>query len=323
MHIIDRGTGAPLVMVPGVQGRWEYMRPAIDALAESFRVLTFPLCGERGSRRHLDPARGLDNFTDQIDAVLDDRGLARAAICGVSFGGLIALRFAASRPARTAALVLVSAPGPNFRLGRRHEIYARLPRLFGPVFLAEVPGRVRAEIALAMPERRRRRRFAWQQIATFARAPLSLSRMAVRARLIAGHDQAADCARILAPTLVVAGESSLDRVVSPEGTSEYGRLIRDCRVVRLARTGHLGYITRPDAFADAVRAFLSSEQLAGSERETCARPGSPRGSSEDAGMPTKVGEAADALDGPEIGDQDEETASRLKAVMRDETCRTR
>lgn len=292
MHIIDRGAGPPLVVVPGIQGRWEYMRPAIEALAESFRVLTFPLCGERGSRRRLDPARGLDNFTDQIDAVLDERGLARAAICGVSFGGLIALRFAASRPDRTAALILVSAPGPGFRLRRRHEIYARLPRLFGPVFLAEVPGRVRAEVALAIPERPRRRRFVWQQIATFARAPLSLSRMAVRARLIGGYDQPADCARILAPTLVISGEPSLDRVVSAEGTSEYGRLIRNCRAVRLARTGHLGYITRPHDFADAVRAFLSSEQLAVSRRERSLGVDPPRASSEDAGMQTSKNDAA-------------------------------
>ena len=202
MQIIDRGTGAPLVLIPGIQGRWEYMRPAIDELAASFRVVTFPLCGERGSRSRFDVTRGLDNFVDQIDAVLDDRGLARAIICGVSFGGLIALRFAAHRRDRTSTLVLVSTPGPSFRLQRRHRIYARLPRLLGPLFLAEVPRRVRAEITRAIPDRSSRRRFAWGQIATLARAPLSFSRMAARAQLIGIHDYADDCARVQAPTLV-------------------------------------------------------------------------------------------------------------------------
>ena len=261
MQIIDRGSGAPIVIIPGLQGRWEYMRPAIDALAESFRVITFPLCGERGSRRRLNPTRGLDDFVDQIDAVLDCCHLTRATICGVSFGGLIALRFAAQRPERTSALVLVSPPGPNFRLRRRHRIYARLPRILGPVFLVEVPRRVRAEIALAIPDRPGRRRFAWLQMATFLRAPVSLSRMAARARLIGIHDQSADCARILAPTLVVTGEPSLDHVVSTEGTSEYQRLIRHARAVRLDRTGHIGYITRPREFAATVRAFLTSNSV--------------------------------------------------------------
>ncbi len=261
MQIIDRGAGAPIVMIPGIQGRWEYMRPAIDALAESFRVITFPLCGERGSRRRLNPTRGLDDYVDQVDAVLDECHLTRAAICGVSFGGLIALRFAAQRPERTSALVLVSPPGPNFRLRRRHEIYTRLPRIFGPVFLAEVPRRVRAEIALAIPDRSGRRRFAWNQVATFLRAPFSLSQIAARARLIGIHDQPADCARILAPTLVLTGEPSLDHVVSAEGSSEYQRLIRHARTVRLDRTGHLGYITRPREFAAAVRGFLTSNSV--------------------------------------------------------------
>jgi pimeloyl-ACP methyl ester carboxylesterase len=261
MQIIDRGAGASIVMIPGIQGRWEYMRPAIDALAESFRVITFPLCGERGSRRRFDPTRGLDDFIDQVDAVLDDRHLARATICGVSFCGLIALRFAARRPDRTCALVLVSPPGPSFRLGRRHRIYARLPRLLGPVFLAGVPRRVRAEIALAIPDRAGRRRFAWRQIATFARAPFSFSRIAARARLIGVHDHSADCTRILTPTLLVTGEPSLDHVVSAEGSSEYLRLIRHACAVRLERTGHLGYITHPHEFAATVRDFLASNSV--------------------------------------------------------------
>lgn len=261
MEIIDRGSGTPIVMVPGIQGRWEYMRRAIDVLAESFRVITFPLCGERGSGRRFDPAGGMDNFADQIDAVLDDRQLARAAICGVSFGGLAALRYAARYPERTSALILVSAPGLTFRLRRRHDIYSRLPRLFGPVFLAEVPRRVRAEIARAIPDRRSRRQFAWQQIATFARAPLSLSRMAMRARLIGAEDQAIDCAAVLAPTLVVSGDPSLDHVVCANGTSDYQRLIRNARAVRLDETGHLGYITRPRQFAACVQDFLTPERL--------------------------------------------------------------
>jgi 3-oxoadipate enol-lactonase len=261
MQIIDRGTGLPIVMIPGIQGRWEYMRPAIDALAESFRVITFPLCGERGSSRDLDPTRGLDDFVDQIDAVLDDRHLTRAVICGVSFGGLIALRFAARRPERTSALVLVSPPGPTFRLRRRHRIYTRLPRILGPVFLAEVPRRVRAEIALAIPDRSGRRRFTWLQIATFLRAPISLSRIAARARLIGIHDPSVDCARILAPTLVMTGEQSLDHVVSAQGASEYQQLIRHARAARLEQTGHLGYITRPREFAATVRGFLASNSV--------------------------------------------------------------
>ena len=51
MQVIDRGRGVPIVMIPGIQGRWEYMRPAIEALEGAFRIITFALAGERKSRR--------------------------------------------------------------------------------------------------------------------------------------------------------------------------------------------------------------------------------------------------------------------------------
>ena len=60
---------------------------------------------------------------------------------------------------------------------------------------------------------------------------------------------------------MVTGEPSLDHVVSAEGTSEYQRLIRHARIVRLERTGHLGYITRPREFAAIVHGFLTSNSV--------------------------------------------------------------
>ena len=63
-------------------------------------------------------------------------GLTDAAICGVSFGGLVALHFAARRPERTRALVLVSTPSPDWTPGARVQWYLRAPRLLAPVFAA-------------------------------------------------------------------------------------------------------------------------------------------------------------------------------------------
>jgi 3-oxoadipate enol-lactonase len=256
--LIDRGAGTPLVLLPGIQGRWEYLRPAVDALAASFRVLTFSLCGERGSGLRFDPSRGLDNYADQIGRVLDDRGLDRAVICGVSFGGLAALRFAASRPDRTDALVLASTPGPLWRLRASHQIYTQAPWLFGPIFLAGAPGRLRREIAVALPDPRARRRFLGGQIRTLLTSPLSLTRMAERARLISILDRVADCRRVTAPTLIVTGEPGLDYVVPVEGSSRYLEFVAGARAAVLERTGHLGSITRPYAFAQVVADFAEA-----------------------------------------------------------------
>src|SRR5882672_7362038 len=107
MEIIERGSGPPLVLIPGLQGRWEYMRPAVDALSAFFRVLTFSLDDVTGAgSKRTRPTTDLNAYADAMAAAMDDAGVERATICGVSFGGLIAVRFAARHAARCSALVL-------------------------------------------------------------------------------------------------------------------------------------------------------------------------------------------------------------------------
>ena len=258
MHIVERGIGNPLVVIPGLQGRWEYVRQTVDALSQSFRVITFSLGDERTARWRYDPSRGMDSFADQVGAALDECGVDRAAICGVSFGGLVALRFAARERDRVSALVMVSTPGPGWHLKPRHDLYTRVPRLFGPLFFAESPWRLRRELAATLPGAGDRLRFARQQLRTAIEAPLSVSRMAARARLVATHDRRADGASLSCPTLVVHGDPALDHVVDAGGTLDYVKLIPGARSAALQNTGHLGSLIKPYEFSTIVRGFLST-----------------------------------------------------------------
>jgi pimeloyl-ACP methyl ester carboxylesterase len=238
----------PLVLIPGIQGRWEYMRTAVEALSADFRVLTFSLRAD---------ARSLDDYVQQVVDELDAQAIDAAVICGVSFGGLVALRFAATHPERTRALVLASTPAPGFALRPRHQTYARWPRLFGPLFLIETPWRLRPEIVAALPDPRARLAFRLAALRTVCSARISLRQMATRALLMTTIDAAADSASVSAPTLVVTGERALDHVVPVDGSSAYARLIAGARTAVLERTGHIGAITRPHAFAAVVRDFVS------------------------------------------------------------------
>ena len=49
MRIFDQGSGPTIAVVPGVQGRWEWMEPGLEALAAFGRVVSVSLCGEPGS----------------------------------------------------------------------------------------------------------------------------------------------------------------------------------------------------------------------------------------------------------------------------------
>jgi pimeloyl-ACP methyl ester carboxylesterase len=256
VQIVERGEGPPIVLVPSLLGRWQYFRRTIDVLARSFRVVSYSLPDGAAWRRQDDAERALDDLVEQLEATIRAAGITRAAICGISFGGMVALRFAARHPAAASALVLASTPGPFWHPAPRHSLYARWPRTLGALFFAEGPSRMWGEISAALPDVGQRARFAAGQCRAWIRAPLSPSAMAARARLIGRTRLERDCARVVSPTLVLTGEPSLDRVVPVATTSEYVNLIRGARLERLPGTGHLGSVTRPELFRATIKAFL-------------------------------------------------------------------
>jgi pimeloyl-ACP methyl ester carboxylesterase len=135
--------------------------------------------------------------------------------------------------------------------------YTRWPRVFGPLFLAETPWRLRAELLSALPDWRARWAFRLEAARTLMTAPPVLTAMAARARMLDPVSAKADCERVTAPTLVVTGEAHMDHVVSAT-SSQYIQLIAGARSAILERTGHLGTMTRPDAFAALVHDFVRS-----------------------------------------------------------------
>jgi pimeloyl-ACP methyl ester carboxylesterase len=107
------GSGPDLVWVPGWVSQldlyWEEPSLAwfLERLASFARVIVFDRRGiglsDRVEARHLPT---LEQRMDDIRAVLDDTGVAAAAVFGQGFGIPIALLFAATYPERTSSLVL-------------------------------------------------------------------------------------------------------------------------------------------------------------------------------------------------------------------------
>jgi len=255
---VDRGQGPAILLIPGIQSRWEFMRRTVDTLAaRGFRVLSFSLGAPADRGAPLDPARGFAHDVARIDRLLDRAGLPQAAVCGMSAGGEVAVQYAADRPGRVSHLILVSAAGPRWTPDAQMHRYLRRPLLFAPAFLAGTRARLAPEIRAAFPRRRDRVAFAARQLMTLLTAPVSPRQMAERARLMARVDLTDACRRISAPTLVITGEDALDTIVPAAATREYVGLIRNARAATIERTGHVGLVTRPDRFAELVGEFIN------------------------------------------------------------------
>lgn len=131
-------------MVSNVELAWEHdtFRRCREYIGRYLRVLEFDKRGMAGSDR-FEQAPTLEQRIDDIDAVLDAEGIARAHVLGLSEGGLMGQFFAAIRPERVDRLVIVnltigsSALG-QARLERRdsdppwcvEDTFARFERMF-------------------------------------------------------------------------------------------------------------------------------------------------------------------------------------------------
>lgn len=254
--MFDKGSGPPLIVVPGVQGRWEWMQPSLELLGKRCRTISYTLCGDIGSGLRIDPALGFDNYLRQLDSVFERTGVERAALCGVSYGGFLALRYAATRPDRVSALILVSAPAPGWVPSDRQRRYVARPWLSAPAFILTSPARLWPEICSAYRDWPSRVRFAVTHTLRVLAAPSIPSNMAGRVQLQQTLDFGPDCECIEAPTLVITGEEGLDQVVPVGVTRRYASLIRGARFEMMDRTGHIGMLTQPHRFADLVGGFV-------------------------------------------------------------------
>lgn len=104
------GDGPPLVLLNGGMMTHAGWLPIATVLEQHFTVLRFDFRGQLLSPASEEaPIPGdLAGHARDVEALLDEQGWDDAHLVGTSFGGLVALELAASRPERVRSLVLVA-----------------------------------------------------------------------------------------------------------------------------------------------------------------------------------------------------------------------
>jgi 3-oxoadipate enol-lactonase len=101
----EAGSGTPLLLLHGGLGDSGLWEPVVPFLAERFRVIRTDL---RFFGRSTGPAAPF-SWHDDVIGVLDELGIERAALAGLSLGGRIAIEIALDHPERISALALVAS----------------------------------------------------------------------------------------------------------------------------------------------------------------------------------------------------------------------
>ena len=240
---------APTVLllrpIAGSLALWGAFR---DELAQQWSVVA---CDARGVGR----SPPLDGFTStrqmarDAAELLESLGIGRAHVVGLSLGGMVGTYLAIDRPDLVDRLVLASTPARGLDLvAARHVRFARC--------LARSAGDREACLAahVLSPQFRREHPARARELVEQVRSERGALRSLV-AHAVAGarHDARAELARIVAPTLCIAG--TRDDIVGETGTRTLVERIARARLA-LLDAGHDLAFEAPIAFAHAVTSFL-------------------------------------------------------------------
>lgn len=248
-----RGDGEPLTIVHGLAYERNGWGRLPDLLARRFRVVMIDNRGVGESDAPEGPYAVAEMAAD-VAAVLDDAGIERTNLFGVSLGGYVAQEFALTHPGRLAKLVLVStAPGGP----KAHPMPAAGLAAFGKYPTMEREAGLRLMVENSLGDRGVRdvpgladEIFAYR----LAHAP-SLAAWQAQAYAGATFDAYDRVGSIEAPTLVVQGGG--DNVVDPRNAELLGELIPNARVEIVPDRGHLLVWEDSERVAELVTEFLS------------------------------------------------------------------
>jgi 3-oxoadipate enol-lactonase len=248
------GDGEPLLFVHGLGYDRRGWGPLPALLAADFQVLLFDNRGVGESDVPEGPYAVSQMAADAV-AVLDDAGVERAHVLGVSLGGYIAQEIALTYPDRVRKLVLGStAPGGT----RSHPMPQAGLEAFGrfPTMEREAGLRLMVESSLGAHGVRERPELVEEIFAyRLERAP-TLAGWQAQAYAGATFDAYDRIPGIAAPTLVIHG--SADTVVDPRNADLLAELIPDARVEVVPERGHLVIWEEAELLAPVVREFLRS-----------------------------------------------------------------
>lgn len=101
----------PMVLLHGAQSNCATWMFDAAAWSRHFRVFAVDLVGEPGLSAPERPPLDGDSYAAWLDDVLAGLGVASAAVVGMSFGGWVALEYAARRPRRVDRLALLCPAG--------------------------------------------------------------------------------------------------------------------------------------------------------------------------------------------------------------------
>lgn len=265
-----RATPEPVIFLHGGpgQGSVHFAELAGPELEDELRMVYFDQRASGRSEPSPDGVYTMDLLVADLDALRDSLGVERVALIGQSFGGTLALEYAAAHPERVSAVVFVAGLwdiAAQCRW-RNRTLAERAPEAFARAggnadvgecleFEAFGSGAERAAYANAtmFPDSTVRLRMEEVERAHGYHNEGTLGGGLFRSGLGSYAFRRFD--RLTMPVLVIAGAH--DGAARPEGQRELADRLPNARYLEYADAGHFVYLDEPEQFARDVTELLA------------------------------------------------------------------
>jgi pimeloyl-ACP methyl ester carboxylesterase len=248
------GSGHPLVLVHGHTADLRLWDDQISALSPNFRLIRYDV---RGHGRSEAPSTGYTwpIYAEDLRQLLSHLGVEQAHLLGLSMGGGIALQFALDNPEMVSALVLADSALEGFSYS---DEFAEPWEEMINVARSEGVQKALAEVWLNHPLFDGIKRYPekWRRLRQMTLSFSGVEYRDTSARDEAGLPQIGRLHEVAAPTLVLVGEDDIQdfRLISEILAGG----IANAEKITIPGSGHVLNMEAPEAFNQAVAAFLSS-----------------------------------------------------------------
>jgi len=248
----EHGDGPPLVMIRGLGSNLLSWFEQIDVFSRHYKCVVFDNRGA-GRTDKPDGPYSIKQMADDTAGLMDALGITRAALLGISMGGMIAQEFALHHQEKLSCLIL----------GCTH---------FGGQYIAESPPEITAAVMAGTSATPAQLKQQLQAVfcdntiehrpevvekhnrirAQYAIPPFAFMR---QIQAIGTFESRTRLDQIRVPTMVITGRD--DRLVAPENSKLIADRIPGAKLTELPG-GHLFMVEYPEQFNRAVIDFIDA-----------------------------------------------------------------
>jgi pimeloyl-ACP methyl ester carboxylesterase len=253
----DEGEGYPILFIHGFTRCLQDWDEQVPILTDKYRVVRYDCRGHGGSESPDDPSQySQEILVDEALGLIDNLGLNKTNVCGLSMGGNVALNLAINHPDRVNGAIIVSTGSGSEPDDGFIDAFHNLAGILDKGDLETFTGALMASPLVSTLIKLRPEYTELMKEGLMSSNPKGLAHT-IRGVLLKRNsilDLEDKLKNLDVPSLILAGESDEPCLRPADFMKQH---IPNSRLIIMPETGHIVNLERPDDFNREMISFLN------------------------------------------------------------------